>query len=112
MGWRIARWLGRPRHVGRGRPTDARPVPIEGGAASPCTGIVSVYSPTAEMERMRKFRDSSGAEWRVWEVRPAAPDAAGGAEPVIEPETRDGWLCFQSGGRRRRVAPVPPGWDL
>ncbi|MGH7622489.1 MAG: hypothetical protein ACREMU_09140, partial [Gemmatimonadaceae bacterium] len=84
----------------------------------------------------RQVTDSRGNRWDVWEVdpkdlervaydrrsterdhdgprdAPAAPAAA--RTPVdiatLHPELRDGWLCFQSGGERRRFAPVPPRW--
>src|SRR5262245_18978270 len=44
------------------------------------------------------------AEWDVWDVRPQA--RAGSVGHGME----NGWLCFQSGSRRRRLAPIPEGW--
>jgi hypothetical protein len=87
---------------------------------------------------MRTFTDASGLEWQVWEVHPGAfvPDAAPdrreapAPEPVIErrsgteqrrqprhpalvrPGFEAGWLCFQAGPAVRRLAPVPPDWEL
>jgi hypothetical protein len=45
------------------------------------------------------------AEWDVWDVRPQA--RAGSVGNGME----NGWLCFQSGSRRRRLAPIPDGWN-
>jgi hypothetical protein len=87
----------------------------------------------------RMFRDATGAEWRVLEVRPSYRDrrqrterrlAASepfverrrGAERRVRPGARlllsesfqGGWLCFLPGrgdGARRRVAPIPPDWQ-
>ena len=30
---------------------------------------------------------------------------------VVATEFSNGWLCFESEGEKRRLAPVPPGWD-
>jgi hypothetical protein len=51
----------------------------------------------------REFTDPDGAEWRAWETRPAA-----GAN--VRNALAGGWLSFQSGRQRRRLAPVPEGW--
>jgi hypothetical protein len=29
----------------------------------------------------------------------------------VASEYSNGWLCFESEGEKRRLAPVPPGWD-
>lgn len=64
------------------------------------------------VERMREFRDSSGATWHVFEVHPSVPKNLQGAEPIhMAPKLVNGWLCFQSGGQKRRVAPIPAGWE-
>lgn len=52
----------------------------------------------------RSFRDERGREWQVWDVRPTA-------DIVIRPELRGGWLAFESGDEKRRLAPVPDGWE-
>jgi len=88
----------------------------------------------------RTFLDARGRRWEVWLVTPAAAERrrvdrrtpAGGSDafPGVErrktPERRrapfhrstavssefsQGWLCFESEGEKRRLAPVPPGWD-
>ena len=30
----------------------------------------------------------------------------------LAPELRQGWLCFECAGERRRLAPIPDGWEL
>ena len=88
----------------------------------------------------RTFTDSRGVAWEVWDVIPgrltlAAHDhRAAGAErrvasaenaprPGVErrlgmdrrtslsPALRHGWLAFRSTDERRRLAPIPPGWE-
>src|SRR5829696_6952999 len=45
------------------------------------------------------------SEWDVWDVRPdIRPHRLG-------TELENGWLCFQSGPERRRLHPIPSGWD-
>jgi hypothetical protein len=46
----------------------------------------------------------SNEEWDVWDVRPQSRMGAVGNG------MENGWLCFQSGTRRRRLAPIPDGW--
>jgi hypothetical protein len=62
---------------------------------------------------LRAFRDSTGTEWRVWDVVPSATsqrDAAPGALPSLAAAWADGWLCFESVTEKRRLAPIPPDW--
>ena len=89
----------------------------------------------------RTFTDSGGRRWEVWLVTPAAAERRkvdrragrgqsempGGLaerrhtpdrrrspyrrQVVVASEFTDGWLCFESDGEKRRLAPVPPGWD-
>jgi hypothetical protein len=86
----------------------------------------------------RVFRTASGVEWHVWSV---IPGSVGGEErrhgydrrspdPVIQYKGADrrsqaerrrmsavapgmqlGWLVFESGSERRRLAPIPPAGD-
>lgn len=89
---------------------------------------------------LRSFTDPIGARWDVWDVRPAQPAGWGGPErradvdrrlraaPGLHPDDDerrvpdrrrgplaralgDGWLAFQSGPDRRRLAPIPPAWE-
>jgi hypothetical protein len=48
-----------------------------------------------------------GQRWEVWEVRRGA---RGGGRPVSPHLTR-GWLTFESAVEKRRLAPIPEGWD-
>jgi hypothetical protein len=83
----------------------------------------------------RTFIDSSGLEWQTWDVLPKAvdrrlaerrvsservafPDRRHGDRRKVDgrwtPLTsglRDGWLCFESVAGRRRLTPIPAGWD-
>jgi len=42
--------------------------------------------------------------WRVWSTTPAVPN-------VVSENFRDGWLTFDSTAGRRRLAPIPKGWE-
>ena len=76
----------------------------------------------------RKIKDGVGRQWDVWEVYPSAVEqrmsgeypAVNGGKPS-QPEKREmrirvpsalqeGWLAFQSGNERRRLAPIPENW--
>ena len=77
----------------------------------------------------REFMDDSGRLWDVWDVHPTAverrvnsdrrgkpresPDRRQRREVrlVVPSELRDGWLAFHTLGERRRVAPIPSGWE-
>jgi hypothetical protein len=43
-------------------------------------------------------------EWDVWDVRPAV-------RPHLLVSLENGWLCFQNGQTRKRLHPIPDGWD-
>ncbi|HEX8244454.1 MAG TPA: hypothetical protein VF541_13190 [Longimicrobium sp.] len=85
----------------------------------------------------RRFTDSSGTPWRVWEVVPHPVDRRRGIRriQVIKihhsdrrtlttrrldmrrsrlyfPPAETPWLAFESGDERRRLRPVPPAWWL
>lgn len=86
----------------------------------------------------RKFRDADGNEWQVWAVVPRrfigpeawegidrrAPDpvlryagrdrraeATRPTPPVLSPGLEGGWLTFECGSEKRRIVPIPPGWE-
>ena len=89
----------------------------------------------------RTFLDTAGRRWEVWMVSPSAAErrkvdrrvsSAGAAEftgsadrrhtperrqypfrrsSAVATEYSSGWLCFESEGEKRRLAPVPPDWD-
>lgn len=83
----------------------------------------------------RRFVDSRGKPWRVWDVVPSLIDRRVGARRlrVIKlfhperrvlptrrrdllrsrlyfPTTETGWLCFESDEARLRIQPIPQGW--
>jgi hypothetical protein len=72
----------------------------------------------------RQFVDASGALWAVWDVRPSPPRQADGTDAALARGARagsiadldsalsGGWLCFESAGQKRRLAPIPSDWDL
>jgi len=85
------------------------------------------------------FKDPQGRIWDVWQVHPSAAerrfvdrrvndeDLTGTVERRTGLERRGGvrksprasvaeefaygWLCFETAGEKRRLAPVPEGWD-
>jgi hypothetical protein len=69
----------------------------------------------------RRIVDDRERVWDVWEVIPSlveptsaplrgrAPDS--GRRLVVPPELQSGWLAFQCGEERRRIAPLPPSWS-
>jgi hypothetical protein len=74
----------------------------------------------------REFIAPDGERWEAWAVQPllferrvAPSPAPSGTERRSNPgrrapvatELRAGWLVFQKGESKRRLAPVPEGWD-
>lgn len=85
----------------------------------------------------RRFTDSDGTLWRVWEVVPSPlcrrrairrirvikihhPDRRILPDRRVDmrrsrlffPPTETSWLCFEGGAERRRLRPVPERWWL
>lgn len=85
----------------------------------------------------RRFTDSSGITWRVWDVTPlrinrrlairrikviriyhperrVLPDRRLDMRRsrLYFPPSETGWLCFESAVGRHRLRPIPPGWVL
>jgi hypothetical protein len=53
---------------------------------------------------IREFTDSAGVKWRVWATTPR--------EGVLYGDNlKSGWLTFESGSSRKRLAPIPRGWE-
>ena len=50
---------------------------------------------------------SSRRSCNVSQIPSTVPSSAAS----VAPELRDGWLSFDSGAQRQRVAPIPPGWE-
>ncbi|HEX2205828.1 MAG TPA: hypothetical protein VHG91_21115 [Longimicrobium sp.] len=55
----------------------------------------------------REITDESGRQWRVWDTYPQAF----GGRSVIADGYASGWLTFESETEKRRLAPVPEGWE-
>lgn len=53
---------------------------------------------------IREFTDSVGVQWRVWATKPI-PGA------VYDESLKSGWLTFESADARKRLAPIPSGWE-
>jgi hypothetical protein len=85
---------------------------------------------------LRVFRDHGGQEWKVWDVKPYLTGAREERRRVdrrvraapVEPERRAGrdrrrnaslltpgleagWLCFENRMEKRRLTPIPGGWQ-
>ena len=52
---------------------------------------------------MREFTDSHGVPWKVWNTIPYTSGVMRGME--------NGWLTFEAAGNRRRLNPIPVGWE-
>lgn len=77
----------------------------------------------------RTFFDSHGLPWEVWDVVPGIAERRAGIERRegdrafldrrssnghwigVRHEFVEGWLCFQNGIEKRRLAPIPANWD-
>ena len=61
---------------------------------------------------LREFKDTNGTEWLVWDVYPDQREASA-SDPAMFPhrELSEGWLCFESPSEKRRLAPIPRGWQ-
>ena len=78
---------------------------------------------------LREFGGLGGRRWEVWDTIPSTPrdyaDTAMGrllsSRPEVEsgagipgrftPGRESGWLTFASGTERRRLSPIPEGWE-
>jgi hypothetical protein len=59
---------------------------------------------------VREFTDSTGMEWRVWDVTPQHMHPTTRAEDFMG-NLRDGWLVFESASDKRRLEPpYPADW--
>ena len=53
---------------------------------------------------IKEFTDALGTHWLVWATIPVP---SGGVVGTM----RDGWLTFESDAVRRRLVPIPAGWE-
>ena len=56
----------------------------------------------------RRIVDTEEQVWDVWEVQTTA---ATSRRILVQPDLQGGWLAFQCGEQRRRLAPLPVGWS-
>ncbi len=75
----------------------------------------------------REIIDRLGRHWKVWAVRPGTVERRYGApdrRPLPRHERRrgagaqdraaisnSGWLVCETAGEKRRLAPIPSGWE-
>ncbi|HEX6039243.1 hypothetical protein [Longimicrobium sp.] len=60
---------------------------------------------------VRYFESPDGAAWRVWEVIPGqVSDFRSSYGSHLPRDMADGWLCFDCGNEKRRLAPLPLNW--
>jgi hypothetical protein len=52
----------------------------------------------------REFLDSAEIRWRVWATLPTVGK-------VLSKGFEHGWLTFESSAERRRLVPIPEGWE-
>jgi hypothetical protein len=52
----------------------------------------------------RAFQDERGRQWQVWDVHPSSGIA-------VKPELQAGWLAFETNDEKRRLTPIPDGWE-
>ena len=53
---------------------------------------------------VREFVDTQGRRWTVWNT---VPDWLNGVSAAFN----TGWLTFECGSERRRLAPIPADWE-
>lgn len=58
---------------------------------------------------LRTFTARDGTAWNAWNVVPTL--ARHGSRLAVGMDMTEGWLCFESGGVKRRIVPCPAGWD-
>ena len=65
----------------------------------------------------RVFTGQDGRAWTVWVVLPSPRDRGTRLDPnaapreSLGPEYARGWLAFVTRAERRRLAPIPIGWE-
>jgi hypothetical protein len=52
----------------------------------------------------REFIDNDEIHWRVWATLPTVGK-------VLSQGFEKGWLTFESSAARKRLAPIPDGWE-
>jgi hypothetical protein len=62
---------------------------------------------------VREFTDGQGREWRIWNVAPDDLNARTKDEDYLAHLYHTGWIVFEmkNGDDKRRLYPIPKGWD-
>ena len=63
---------------------------------------------------LREFVDGKGVSWKVWDVWPSERLSSGSLTTVStfpSLSLGEGWLCFECGEQKRRLSPIPAGWE-
>jgi hypothetical protein len=58
---------------------------------------------------LRTFVSHDGSLWNVWNVVPTLVHNE--RKVSLSTGMTHGWLCFECGGVKRRIVPVPSGWE-
>ncbi len=58
---------------------------------------------------LRSFTTRDGVTWNVWNVVPTL--AHNTRKLTLGTGMSDGWLCFEGGGIKRRIIPIPTDWE-
>ena len=58
---------------------------------------------------LRTFTTRDGVTWNVWNVVPTLSHNA--RKLTLGTGMTEGWLCFEGGGTKRRIVPVPADWE-
>ena len=93
--------LGGDRVPRRRRTGASRPI-VGPGISRPPRADTWRTSCTPSRMALREFEDAQGQPWHVWETAPSRAESLG--------SFRLGWLTFDNGTERRRLAPIPDGW--
>jgi hypothetical protein len=60
---------------------------------------------------VRTFESPEGTTWTAWEVIPAQVSEFRSTHGSHLPaQMAEGWLCFDCGSEKRRLAPLPSDW--
>lgn len=60
----------------------------------------------------RTFISPDGTVWQAWNVNPGEHAQRPVHARLHLPESMTaGWLCFESEFEKRRLHPIPPGWE-
>lgn len=60
----------------------------------------------------RTLHAPDGTVWEIWDVLPGLQlGARKSRTPLLPDEMAGGWLCFDSPAQKRRLYPIPAGWD-